>query len=84
MKLKVVQIGNSQGIRIPKLMLAECGIKKEVEAEAIEGVIVLKPIQKRRRKNWGQAFKEMASLSDDKLLMPDLETSFDGSDWQWK
>jgi antitoxin MazE len=83
-KLKVVQIGNSQGIRLPKPLLEQCGIKKEVEAEAVEGVIVLRPIKKKHRKGWDEAFKEMSRQGDDQLLMGEGGSDFDESDWQWK
>jgi antitoxin MazE len=83
-KLKVVQIGNSQGIRLPKPLLEQCGIKKEVEVEAIEGVIVLRPIKKKHRKGWEEAFQEMSRHGDDKLLISENGNEFDESDWQWK
>jgi antitoxin MazE len=83
-RLKVVQIGNSQGIRLPKLLLAQCGIKKEVEAEAIEGTIVLRPAKKSARKGWDQAFLEMAQQGDDQLLATPESTAFDESEWEWK
>ena len=81
-KLKIVQIGNSQGVRLPKLLLAQCGIKKEVEVEAVDGAIVLRPIKKLRA-GWDLSFAEMAKQGDDTLLIPALENSFDESDWQW-
>lgn len=83
-KLKVVQIGNSQGIRLPKPLLDQCGIKKEVEVEAIDGVIMLRPIKKKVRKGWDEAFQEMARQGDDRLLMGEGGSEFDESDWKWK
>ena len=83
-KLKVVQIGNSQGIRLPKLLLDQCGIKKEVEAQAVKGVIVLRPIKKSHRKGWDEAFKEMSRQSDDQLLISEGGSEFDESEWRWK
>jgi antitoxin MazE len=81
-KLKIVQIGNSHGVRLPKLLLAQCGIKKEVEVEAIDGVITLRPTKKLRA-GWEDAFVEMANRGDDKLLIPTVESTFDESEWQW-
>ena len=34
MKAQIIQIGNSQGIRIPKMMLEETRLSAEVELEA--------------------------------------------------
>ena len=33
MKAQIIQIGNSQGLRIPKMMLEETGLAGEVELE---------------------------------------------------
>lgn len=84
MKLKVVPIGNSQGVRLPKPLLEQCGIQKEVEVEAVEGMIVLRPIQKKVRQGWEKSFQEMANHGDDQLLLEEVENAFDESDWQWK
>lgn len=83
-RLKIVQIGNSQGIRLPKPLLEQCQISKEVEAEVRDGVIILRSVKKKHRQGWAVAFKEMTSHSDDKLLLGDLQNEFDESDWQWK
>lgn len=42
MKTRIVRIGNSQGIRIPKLLLAETGLEGEVEIEARGGELVVR------------------------------------------
>jgi antitoxin MazE len=81
--LKVVQIGNSKGIRLPKPLLEQCGIKKEVEIEAIDGALVLRPIRKHRME-WEAAFQEMSKKGDDQLLDVTLSNSFDDGEWIWK
>ncbi len=42
MKMQIVKIGNSKGIRIPSVMLKQCAIDKDVEVEVIDGTIVIK------------------------------------------
>ena len=81
-KLKIVQIGNSQGIRLPKLLLAQCGIKNEVEVEAVDGTIVLRPTKKPRA-GWAESFAEMAKHSSDALILPDIKNDFDEGEWEW-
>ncbi|MCX8094398.1 MAG: hypothetical protein N3E50_09585 [Candidatus Goldbacteria bacterium] len=44
MKLQVVEIGNSKGIRIPKAILKQVKFDKEVELDVAEGKIILKRI----------------------------------------
>lgn len=42
MILDIVQIGNSQGIRIPKSILEECGINKKIDLEVKNNTITIK------------------------------------------
>lgn len=47
MNTTIISIGNSQGIRIPKIMLKESGITKHVEITAKAGEIKIKPDAKK-------------------------------------
>ena len=68
MKVKVVQIGNSKGIRIPKVLLRQTGIDEEVNLEVKENQIILEPIIHPVRSGWNSTFAKMAEIGDDKLL----------------
>jgi antitoxin MazE len=48
MILDIVQIGNSQGIRIPKSILEECGINKKIDLEVKNNTITIKPVEIRK------------------------------------
>lgn len=85
MKTKVIKIGNSKGVRIPRHILEESGLKNEVEIEVKDNKIILKPTTKARR-DWDIVFQEMAKNNDDILL--DREslgnlTSWDNEEWEW-
>ena len=67
MKTRVIRIGNSRGIRIPKAKLQECGLEGAVHLEAQEGRPVVSPIREPRR-GWEKAFRRMARQGDDLLL----------------
>jgi antitoxin MazE len=67
MKTPIVRIGNSQGIRIPKPLLEQTGLKGEVEINAQEDSLVIRPARKPRA-GWAGAFREMARRGDDALL----------------
>jgi len=85
MKTKIVKIGNSRGIRIPKSFIDESGLQSEVELEINEGKIIIKPISK-PREVWEMAFQKMAKVGDDSLLDPDLahkQTNWDEEEWEW-
>ena len=84
MKAKIIKIGNSKGIRLPKALLKEVGLGEEVLLEASKGSIVLRPASV-PRSGWEQAFEEMARNSDDKLLDTEVSTStWDKEEWEWK
>ncbi|OWY20206.1 AbrB/MazE/SpoVT family DNA-binding domain-containing protein [Sphingobacteriales bacterium UPWRP_1] len=68
MLVSVVQIGNSKGIRLSKTLLERYNITDKVELVFEDGYIILKPIAE-PRKNWDEAFAEMHSNGDDKLLI---------------
>jgi len=64
---KIIRIGNSRGVRLPKQLLEESGLTGEVEMEAKDGIIVISP-SNRVRETWDIAFSKMAAASDDALL----------------
>jgi len=66
---RVVKIGNSRGIRIPKSLINESGLTEVVELELGNGQIIIKSIA-RIRENWDTAFKQMAINKDDVLMEP--------------
>jgi antitoxin MazE len=84
MVTKIVPIGNSRGIRIPKAMLEHCGFGEEVELQAKNGALILRPV-KVPRAGWADAFGQMAATGDDHLVHEDAPTAtkFDAEEWQW-
>ena len=86
MKVKIVKIGNSKGIRIPKVLLRQTGIEDEVNLEVEDNQIILKPSKKSIRKGWDISFRKMAELNHDALLDERLlsnQTIFDQDEWEW-
>lgn len=82
MKLNVIQIGNSKGIRLPKTILNQCAIQNEVDLEIKDGNIVLYPVKNNPRKNWDKKFKEMNKHDHDKLIIDDV-IDLKTDDWTW-
>ena len=85
MKSRIVAIGNSRGIRIPKPLLEQTGLSGEVEIRAENGALTIRPAKKPRA-GWAAAFREMARRGDDALLdnaAPSLST-WDESEWEWR
>jgi antitoxin MazE len=84
MKTRIVPIGNSQGIRIPKPLLEQTGLCGEVDISAKHDTLVIRRIKKPRA-NWAPALQEMAQRGDDALLdhSPSL-SDWDEDEWQWR
>jgi antitoxin MazE len=85
MKTKVVKIGNSRGIRIPKSLIHESGLKTEVELEVSDGQIIIKPIST-NRESWDAVFKKTAKNKDDILLDEESimnQSKWDKEEWEW-
>jgi antitoxin MazE len=45
MQSTIIQIGNSRGIRIPKVMLEESGIEKNVEIKVTRSGLKISPVK---------------------------------------
>jgi len=82
MKTQIIQIGNSQGIRIPKVLLEDSGLAGEVELEACEEGLLIRR-SNIARKNWDAQFQAMAENEDDELLDRELPTGFEEKEWRW-
>lgn len=83
MKVNIIRIGNSQGVRIPKPILEKCGLKGRVEMNVEDNVLVIAPVQE-VRDGWSEAFERMAEQGDDEPLLNENDlSSWDESDWEW-
>ena len=86
MKTKIVQIGTSFGIRIPKALLEKSGLKGEVVVDARKHQIVIRP-SKKVRQGWEESFKRMAKSGDDRLLDSEevlsRQSNWDEDEWTW-
>ena len=85
MRARIVKIGNSQGICIPKTLLAQTDLRDEVEITVRRGTLVVSAAAP-ARSGWDDAFRQMAARGDDHLLDGDSVTAeaFEAEDWQWE
>jgi len=83
-RTRIVRIGNSRGIRIPKVLLEQSNLEEEVELEVREGEIVVRAARPVRH-GWAEAFKAMAEQGDDDLLDGGVlvSTTWDEEEWEW-
>ena len=84
MKTSIIRIGNSQGIRIPKLLLEQSRLEKEVELEVADKQITIRSAR-RPRHGWGDKFKLMAQNKDDKLIdsVAHIQNRWEKDEWEW-
>jgi antitoxin MazE len=83
MKTRLVRIGNSQGVRIPRTIIEECGLLERVELRVKGNSVIITPAR-RLREGWDEAFARMAEKGADVLLLPDdLRNEFDETEWEW-
>jgi antitoxin MazE len=84
MRVNIIRIGNSQGIRIPKILLEQSRLGKDVELEVGDEKIVIRSASSPRQ-GWGEKFKLLAESGDDRLVDEGLhaQAQWDKDEWEW-
>lgn len=82
MKTRIVRIGNSRGVRIPKPLLAQAGLGEEVELRVEAGAIRIESISA-PLVGWADAAESLAPLEGGGLLDQSTATRFDEEEWEW-
>lgn len=82
MKTRLVRIGNSRGVRIPKPLIAQARLTDEVELRVHDGAIVIErgtiP-----RAGWADAARAVRQGGEAPRLDPPIPTHFDEEKWEW-
>ncbi len=83
MKTNIVTIGNSQGIRIPKILLEQSKLSGEVELEVKGDTIVILPARK-PRENWDGEFQDaLSETGEHEVIGGNVQNDFDEEEWEW-
>jgi antitoxin MazE len=83
MKVKVIDIGNSKGIRLPQTILRQYHILNDLEIELKKDGILLKPFSK-ARDGWEEQFKKgIKKLTSAEKELMQLRNKFDEEEWTW-
>ena len=82
LKTRIIKIGNSRGVRIPKLLIDQVGIGTEVEIAVQRDQLVIRSTSGPRQ-GWEAQFRAMAEQGDDRLLDEPQPTRWDKSEWKW-
>jgi antitoxin MazE len=83
MKARIIRIGNSQGVRLPKPLLEQAGLPEDVELHAESGRIIIEGA-KVPRAGWAAAAQAARARGDGTLLDPPASTRFDAEEWEWR
>ncbi|MDZ4675792.1 MAG: AbrB/MazE/SpoVT family DNA-binding domain-containing protein [Gemmatimonadota bacterium] len=82
MKARIVRIGNSRGIRIPKPLLEQAGLEEEVVLRVEGGSLIVESAVEVRA-GWAEAAQELAAAGGTGLLDEPVPTRFDAEEWEW-
>ena len=82
MKTRLVRIGNSRGVRLPKAIIDQAGLTEEVELGVRDGAVIIARATS-ARSGWADAARHMRQRGDDQLLDPPVPTRFDEEEWEW-
>lgn len=82
MKTRLVRIGNSRGVRLPKAIIAQAGLTEDVELGVRNGAIVITRATS-TRSGWADAARQMRQRDEDRLFDPPTPTRFEEKEWEW-
>ena len=82
MRAAIHRIGNSQGVILPKALLAQLGLTNEVEMEIEQNTIVLRKPNRAPREGWADQSKAIAAAGDDALVWPEFANEED-AELEW-
>ena len=81
MRAAIRKLGNSSGVIIPKIMLAEIGVAAgdTVDLSLEDGRITIIPLKRRPREGWAEASRAIAEAGDDALVWPEFGNDEDAT-----
>ncbi len=83
-RTQLIRIGNSRGVRLPKSILEQAGLERDVDIAVHDGAVVIRAVV-HPRAGWAEAFAEMSVNGDDFVLDADASslTNWDKEEWEW-
>lgn len=83
MKAKLIRIGNSRGVRLPKPVIEEAGLKDDVQLRVRDREVIITSVNE-PRSGWAEAARHARKQDHDRLLDEPTPTEFDQKEWQWR
>ena len=82
MKTRLIRIGNSRGVRLPKPLIEQADLSDEVDLQIREGAVVISRIAAPRA-GWGDAAATLGRNDEEELLIEHRPTEFEETEWSW-
>ena len=77
MEVAVRKMGNSQGVLIPKPILAQVGLEGRADLQVRDGVIEIRPLRRNAREGWAEDARQVAEAGEDALVWPEFANEGD-------
>ena len=77
MEVAIRKMGNSQGVLIPKPILAQLGLAGSADLQVRDGVIEIRPLHRNPREGWADDARRVAAQADDAPVWPALANAGD-------
>ncbi len=77
MQVAIRKMGNSQGVLIPKPILAQVGLESAADLQVKNGVIEIRPFRRNPREGWALDSARIGQDGDDALVWPEFANEAD-------
>lgn len=77
MEVAIRKMGNSQGVLIPKPILAQLGLEGTADLQVRDGVIEIRPVRRNPREGWAEDARRLAAQGADALVWPEFANEGD-------
>ena len=77
MEVAIRKMGNSQGVLIPKPILAQLGLQGTADLQVRDGVIEIRPVRRNPREGWADDARRLAGHGADALVWPEVANQGD-------
>jgi antitoxin MazE len=77
MEVAIRKMGSSQGVLIPKPILAQVGLEGNADLQVRNGVIEIRPVRRNPREGWAEDARLLAEQSDDTSVWPEFANEGD-------
>ena len=79
MEVAIRKMGNSQGVLIPKPILAQLGLEGTADLQVRGGVIEIRAARRNPREGWGDDARRLAKQGGDAPVWPEIANEGDAA-----